>query len=163
MDEYSIFYLKFIEDNRLEEEGMWQKFNQTQTYKMWTGYAFENICLRHIPQIKKALGVSGVYSETSAYRSLPNDEVDGTQIDFLIDRNDHVINLFEVKFHNGAFILSQDYADQLRKKRSIFQFNTGTRKLCTWVLLTTFQLEENKHSIGLIDHTITMNALFEEI
>ncbi|MEM0994034.1 MAG: ATP-binding protein, partial [Bacteroidota bacterium] len=159
MDEYSIFYLKFIEDQRLEEAGMWKKFSQTQTYKIWTGYAFENICLRHIPQIKRALGISGIYAETSTYRSRANEEVEGTQIDFLIDRNDHLINLFEVKFHNTDFILTRDYASKLRKKMGVFQHNTGTRKLCSWVLLTTFGLAANKHSTGLVDHVITMEAL----
>ncbi|MEN0051275.1 MAG: ATP-binding protein, partial [Bacteroidota bacterium] len=163
MDEYSIFYLKFIEDQRLEEVGMWEKFSQTQTFKIWTGYAFENICLRHIPQIKKVLGISGVYSETSTYRSQANDEVAGAQIDFLIDRNDHIINLFEVKFHNTEFIVKQSYASALRKKMGIFQHNTNTKKLLSWVLITTFGLEKNKHNIGLIDHVITMDALFEKV
>lgn len=89
MDEYSIFYLRFIENKRIEESGMWKKFSQTQSYKIWTGFAFENICLKHVSQIKKSLGISGVYSETSIYRTQDSDVRTGTQIDLVIDRNDH--------------------------------------------------------------------------
>lgn len=162
MDEYSIFYLKFIDNRRLEERGMWKKFSQTQTYKIWTGYAFENLCLRHVPQIKRALGISGIYSETSTYRSQPTAERSGTQIDLLIDRNDHVINLLELKFYNTDFVLTKAYAKELRKKMGIFKANTQTRKQLFWTLLTTFGLEANEHSIGLIDQVLTMDILFEE-
>jgi len=64
-DEYSLFYLQFIEKKKKEGKGTWQHLSQTQQYKIWSGYAFENICLKHIPQIKKALGIAGVYSESS--------------------------------------------------------------------------------------------------
>lgn len=162
MDEYSIFYLKFIENKRLEEKGMWKKFSQTQTYKIWTGFAFENVCLKHISQIKKALGISGVYSETSTYLSKQVEGRSGIQIDLLVDRNDHVINLFELKFYNSDFRISKDYAKELRTKRTTFKENTKTRKQIFWTLITTFGLEVNEHSIGLIDQVLTMDALFEE-
>ena len=54
--EYSLFYLQFMEDKPHEGNQTWQHLSQTQEYKAWSGYAFENICLKHIPQIKKALG-----------------------------------------------------------------------------------------------------------
>ena len=161
-DEYSIFYLKFIENKRIEESGMWNKFSQTQTYKIWTGFAFENICLKHIPQIKKAIGISGVYSETSTYRSQGLNGNPGAQIDLLIDRNDHVINLCEIKFYNTDFTVTKAFAQELRTKMGVFQQDTKTRKQLFWTLLTTFGLNANEHSIGLIDQVLTMDILFQE-
>lgn len=162
MDEYSIFYLKFIENKRLEEKGMWKKFSQTQAYKIWTGYAFENICLKHVPQIKKAMGISGIYSESSTYFAQGKGGNPGTQIDLLVDRNDHVINLFELKFYNADFRINKDYARELRTKQAIFKENTKTRKQLFWALITTFGLQENEHSIGLIDQVLTIEDLFTE-
>lgn len=161
-DEYSIFYLKFIEGKRIEEKGMWEKFSQTQTYKIWTGFAFENLCLKHIPQIKKALGISGVYSESSSYRTKATEVLPGTQIDLVIDRNDQVINLVEVKFHNKEFTLTKSYAKELRTKMAIFESKTKTRKQLFMTMLTTFGILPNEHSIGLIDRALTMDLLFEE-
>jgi AAA+ ATPase superfamily predicted ATPase len=161
MDEYSIFYLKFIENKRLGEKGMWNKFSQTQTYKIWSGYAFENICLRHIAQIKKALNLDAIYSETSTYRSIHSEKTKATQIDILIDRNDQVINLLELKFYNKDFVMTKNYAEELRNKRTIFQKNTKTRKQLFWSLMTTFGMEQNEHSQGLIDNVLTMDVLFD--
>ncbi len=162
MDEYSIFYLKFIEDKRIEGKGTWERLSQTQTYKTWSGYAFENICLRHISQIKKALGIAGVYSETSTYRKKGDDENAGVQIDMLIDRKDHVINLCELKFYNTEFSVSKAYAQELRKRMQRFKEHTQTKKQLFWTLVTTYGLEKNQHSIGLVDRVITMDALFHE-
>ena len=162
MDEYSIFYLKFIENKRLEEKGMWNKFSQTQTYKIWSGYAFENICLRHIAQIKKALNLDAIYSETSTYRSSSSKKTKATQIDILIDRNDQVINLLELKFYNKDFVMTKSYADELRNKMTVFQKNTNTRKQLFWSLMTTFGIEHNEHSRSIINNTLTMDVLFEE-
>ncbi|MDX2246707.1 MAG: hypothetical protein SF052_08035 [Bacteroidia bacterium] len=161
-DEYSIFYLTFIENKRLEEKGIWNKFSQTQMYKIWTGYAFENLCLKHIPQIKKALGISGVYSESSTYRKQEKDGKPGLQIDLLIDRNDHVINLFELKFYNTDFTVTKTFAQELRTKMAAFKAHTQTRKQLFFTLMTTFGLEPNEHSLGLIDQVLTMDVLFEE-
>jgi hypothetical protein len=56
-DEYSLFYLKFIEPQQNQRADIWKHLSQTQSFKSWSGYAFESICLKHITQIKKALGI----------------------------------------------------------------------------------------------------------
>jgi uncharacterized protein len=98
-DEYSLFYLKFIEEKRAEGAGTWEKLAQTPVWKSWSGYAFESICLKHVPVIKKALGIAGIYTEASTYYLKNSDFGRGVQINLLIDRNDHAINLFEIKFY----------------------------------------------------------------
>ena len=160
-DEYTLFYLKFIEKNRTEGAGTWKKLSQTQTYKSWSGYAFESIGLKHIQQLKKALEIGGVYSEASIFAQRPTDEFPGFEIDLLIDRNDHVINIFEIKFYNQNFILSKSYAEDLRLKLSLFKASTKTKKQVFLNLLTSFPLIPNQYSSNLIDQAITMDALFE--
>ena len=160
-DEYSLFYLQFIEGKIHEGNEIWQQLSQTQAYKTWSGYAFENICLKHIPQIKKALGISGIYSLSSSFYKKGTATEKGTQIDLLIDRNDHVINLIEIKFYNENFTLSKQYAQELRNKMGIFRTTTKTNKHLNWVLLTTFGIHHNQNSLGLIQNTITLDALFE--
>ncbi len=54
-DEYSLFYLHFIENQRTQEETISQHLSQTQLYKSWSGYAFESLCLKHLVQLNKAL------------------------------------------------------------------------------------------------------------
>ena len=161
-DEYSLFYLQFIEQHAPQGEGMWKRLSQTQPYKTWSGYAFESICFKHLPQIKKALSIGGVYSIASSFIFKGNEEEKGTQIDLLIDRNDHVINLFEIKFYNTPFSVTKAYADNLRDKVRIFQEVTKTRKQIFLTFLSTFGLKPNKHSLGLITDALDMEVLFEE-
>lgn len=42
-DEYSLFYLTFIEYKRKEGLQTWQHLSQTPTYRSWSGYVFESI------------------------------------------------------------------------------------------------------------------------
>ena len=71
------------------------------------GYAYENIALLHIHQIKTALGISGIQTKQYSFITKATDEHEGVQIDLLIDRADNVINLCEVKFYNEEFIISR--------------------------------------------------------
>ena len=166
-DEYSLFYLQFIENKRNEGAGTWQHLSQTPAYKTWSGYAFESICLKHIPQIKKALGIAGVYTLSSAFykKGIPMaiGKEKGLQIDLVLDRNDHVINLFEIKFYNEPYTLSKAYAARLREKQGIFRKATKTRKRLSWAMITTFGLKKNQHSLGIVEADLTMDVLFEEV
>ena len=161
-DEYSIFYLRFIERNALEAESVWLSLSQTQTYKIWCGYAFENICLKHTKAIQKALGIEGVYTRTSTFYRPGIEEQSGVQIDLLIDRNDQTINLVEIKFYNGTFSISKEYANNLRKKIETFREVTKTKKQIFLTLITALGLKSNTNSIGLIDQDFSAEILFEK-
>lgn len=161
-DEFSLFFLQFMEAKRNETTGIWNHLSQTPAYTSWSGYAFENICLKHVPQIKKALGISGVYALASAYHKKGKDSEPGTQIDLVLDRKDHVINLFEMKFYNEVFSIDKVYANTLRNKAAIFKKATKTNKQLFWTLITSFGLKHNQYSLGLVDTVLDLNALFED-
>jgi uncharacterized protein len=159
-DCYSLFYLKFIQNIPAQETISWQAVSQTQTWITWSGYAFENICFQHIDNIKGALSIGGVYTNQYSFLAKTTDENEGAQIDLLIDRQDNVISLCEVKFYNDELVLTKADADNLRRKKSIFRHVTSTKKQIFIVLITTFGLLKNKHSLGLVDNVLDMNALF---
>ncbi len=161
-DEYSLFYLKFIEGKEHEGKNVWHHLSQTQLYKTWSGYAYENICLKHIPQVKKALGLSGIYSISSSFYYKGSDKEKGAQIDLLIDRNDQVINLIEIKFYKEPFLISKAYAENLNNKIQVFKTVSKTNKQLFLIMLTTFGLVENKHSTEWIGQSLTLEDLFLE-
>jgi hypothetical protein len=160
-DEYSLFYLQFIENNAHEGSGIWQMLSQTQPYKTWSGYTFENICLKHLPQIKKALGISGILSQASSYVKKGSSTEEGIQIDLVLDRNDGIINLFEMKFYQEMYAMSQQDLTQLREKARLFRAYTDTNKHLSWVFVTTQGLKENSHSQDIVDKALTLDDLFE--
>jgi len=159
-DEYSLFYLQFIENHQDGGSDTWNHLSQTQTAKIWAGYAFENICLKHVPQIKKALGISGVYSQSSAFLQKGTDKGTGAQIDLLIDRNDQVVNLFEINYYSAELTLTEADAKSLQNKMRVFREATGTKKHLMLTMMTTFGLHHNKHSLGLVEQVLTLEDLF---
>ena len=161
-DPYSLFYLQFIEDKAYEGRDIWQHLSQTQPFKSWSGYAFENICMKHITQIKMALSIAGIYSLSSSFYRKGSTDQKGVQIDLLIDRKDQVINLFEIKYYSKKVSLSKADADQLREKMWAFEAFSNTSKQLFWVFISPFGLVENKHSLGLIAQSLTLDDLFIE-
>lgn len=159
-DEFSLFYLQFMENNRQEGAGIWQQLSKTQAYITWAGYAFENICLKHIPQIKKTLGISGVYSTASSYFKKGSEEEEGIQFDLLIDRNDHVINICEIKFYGAEVTIDKTMSMDYRNKLAAFKEATRTRKQVFLTMITTFGVKQNQYSLGLVDASLTMDDLF---
>ena len=162
-DEYSLFYLKFIENSKSTGKGTWLLKSTGQSWTSWSGYAFENICLRHISQIKKALGISGIYTEQSVWRySAKNDET-GAQIDLLIDRQDNCINLCEIKFANAEFVIDRKYADELESKRTVFLQKCQPKKSVFITLLSTFGVKQNEQYWRVAQNQLKMNVLFEPV
>ena len=153
--------MRFIQNIPKTETASYQTLSQTQTWKTWTGYAFENICLLHINNIKSSLGIAGVQTSQYAFLAKATDDYEGVQIDLLIDRSDNIINLCEIKFYNEEMIITKADAENIRKKKSIFKFITKTKKQVFVTLITTFGMHQNKNTLGLIDNVLTTDALFE--
>ena len=159
-DEYSLFYLKFIEKKSGNIKNEWLKIASSESYKIWCGYAFEGICIKHIESIKIALGISGIYTETASFMFKGNADEEGFQIDLLIDRADNAINLCEIKFSNDDFQMTENYTNQLRKRREAFRRVSKTKKQIFNTLITTYGVKHSKGSLGQIDHIITMDKLY---
>lgn len=156
IDPYSLFYLNFIKKSSPDDEHFWVNIHNTPAYNAWSGYAFEMVCLHHIPQIKKALGISGVQTSVASWFN------PSAQIDLLIDRKDQVINLCEMKFSISPFIIDKKYADNLRNKIGTFRAVTNTSKSIFLTLITTFGVSGNQYAY-LAQNTVTMEELFEKI
>ena len=123
------------------------------------GYAFEQICMLHIPQIKKALGISGMLTEASSW--MGSDGVEKGQIDLVIDRRDRVVNLCEMKFSTGPFDITKAYSEKLRNRMSLFRSVTKTTKSLANTFVTTYGVKNGKYS-GIVSSQATMDDLFVE-
>jgi len=161
-DEYSLFYIKFIENSRARGQGTWLMFSTGTSWKSWSGIAYKSICMKHIDQIKNAIGIKNVYSEVSVWRYQPKSaDEQGTQIDMLIDRADRCINLCEMKFASDTFEITKSYARELDNKLKIFQAKTKTKKSVFMTMITTYGVKNIKSYPRLIQQQDTMDALFE--
>jgi uncharacterized protein len=159
-DFYSLFYLKFIQPNQGAAKQVWEQLSKTASYTTWSGYAFENICLQHIDQIKAAMGISGVFTQQSSWKFKGNDVLPGSQVDMVIDRADQIIHLCEAKFTKDHYAITQEYADKLRLRKSIFKQATKTKKAIFTTLLTTYPAIKNKYYLEEVENEIPMEKLF---
>jgi uncharacterized protein len=153
-DFYTSFYFRFIADTKFTGEGSWLSRIDNPTHRAWQGYAFEQLCMAHISQIKQGLGISGVLSREASWQN------DKAQIDLVIERRDHVINLCEMKFSMDKYTITKDYADKLRNKIYQFKENTKTKNAVFLTFISTYGLEENSHFLGLVQNQLLLDDLF---
>ena len=160
VDNYTLFYYKFLEGGP-QDERFWENSADSSGHSAWCGLAFERVCLEHIPQIKRALGISGVLTEVSAWscKADPDKGINGSQIDLLIDRRDQVINLCEMKYAQDDFAMTKVTEESLRHKVSDFRTLTGTRSALHVTVVTTYGLKANKYS-GMVQSVVTADDLF---
>ena len=161
MDEYSLFYLKFVERSRATGAGTWLRISESNSFKSWSGFAFEAICLKHLPQLKKALHIETTYTEESVWRHVPGKGQPGAQIDLLLDRRDRCINICEIKFSTGEFTINKKYADELLQKRTVFIDRTKTKKTIFLTMITTYGVAKNAYYKDLVQSEVRMDDLFE--
>lgn len=156
-DEFSFFYLLFMDKKGKKKIKEWQQYTTTQSYKSWSGFAFEGFCLKHVQDLKQALGIAGIYTESYTYTSK---EPEKFQIDLLIDRADNAINLCEMKFYNTEYMLTESEAKRLRLRKAGFVTETGTRKQIVTTLITNYGLMKNAYSEAA-DKVITLKEIFD--
>jgi len=161
VDPFTLFYYRFMKDGRMRGDGAWRNALNSSEYRAWTGLAFEQVCLLHLPQMKKALGISGVNTKASSWSLQGDSEQDGAQIDLLLERQDQIINLCEMKFSRYEFILSKDYERELLRKQELFNQNATPRQAIHLTLVTTFGQRENIHS-SVFQSEIRLDDLFED-
>jgi uncharacterized protein len=161
IDFYSLFYLTFIKNTNPIDDNLWINGVDNPQFRAWSGYAFEMICLHHLKEIKQALGISGVFTNTSTWYS--TDKTTKAQIDLVIDRRDGIINICEMKFSMKQFTIDKKYAEELRHKIERFREQTKTQKSTFLTMITAYGLQKNEYSNALVQNSLSLNELFTAI
>lgn len=160
-DEYTYFYYKFI--NTKNANASWQECTNQTSYTTWCGYAFENICLKHIAQIKEALKIAGIVSHAASWVAKGSGAEKGAQIDLLIDRADNCINICEAKFYNEPLTITKVMAQNLQNKLSIFKQKNKVTKNIFVTMITTYGVIKNENALSVVTNYIELDALFKNL
>lgn len=159
IDPFCLFYLHFVMNNDGKNEHFWEQNVTSQSVVSWRGYAFEHVCFNHIDQIKFALGISGVITSISAWSKKTDDE-EGTQIDLLIQRNDNVINMCEMKYYSDEFKVDGAYYRKINTRQEILARQVSRKMSIYNTLVTTYGIKQNEYS-SVFTNTITMKDLMK--
>jgi len=157
-DFFTLFYFNFMSEKKFDDEHFWTNFIENARHRAWSGYAFEQVCLAHLPQIKRKLGIAGVLTNTASWRT--SERGNGAQIDLLIERNDKVINLCEIKYVQEQIVIDKKLDENLRNKRAAFKRETKTKKAIHLTMITTYGVKHNEYW-GNIQSEVVMDDLFD--
>lgn len=160
VDPFCWFWLHFVKGQHRLVTDFWQG-EACQAVVSWRGISFEEVCWYHWAQIKRALGISGVQTELSAWTRKGDEEVEGTQIDLLMIRDDHVVNMCEMKFYNEEYSVSKVYHKTLIHRQNLLEKELPSHTVVHATLVTTEGLKYNEYS-GDFQQVVTLDDLFEE-
>lgn len=159
VDHFCLFYLRFV-DGASRSADYWQRHENAPAINSWRGIAFEEVCLSHLPQLKSALGISGVGVDASPWTLRGTEEQEGMQIDLILERQDRVVNLCEMKFAVGEYEVDKTYEMKLRSRLQAIQQMINRRQNVQMTLVTTFGLKHGIHS-GVFQQTVCIDELFQ--
>lgn len=159
-DFYTLFYHKYIKPLHGRSVGIWTKLATTPTWKSWSGLAFENVCFYHKASILKSLKIDGILNTIHSWVHRGNDEMQGAQIDLLIDRADNIINICEIKYNHTPYIITADYTQNIKTKLASFSHFTKTKKTLFVTFITASGIQSNKYAQELVQNEVDLNDLF---
>ncbi len=161
IDPFVIFHFHFLV-KRTNDDCFWSNQLNTPTLNTWKGLAFERICLLHVAQIKKALGIAGVYTAVYPWSCQKKQEtgIYGSQIDMVIERKDDIVNLFEIKYCDSPYCLSGKDIDSLNRKKDDFVRLSKTKAAIHLSMIALNGVEENAYSKE-IQTFVSIKDLFE--
>ena len=158
-DPFTLFHFRFLETPSTDEH-FWSSTLSSPAQAAWRGLAFERLCLLHLPQVRRALGVGSIHVEAYGW-SFKGDETypDGVQIDLVLERADNVINICEMKYSANIYAIDKAYDSALGRKIATFAGVTGTRKAIHLTLVTANGLLRNQYS-GRVQSEVVLADLF---
>ncbi len=159
IDNFTLFHFRFL-DTPPTDEHFWSVTIASPAQAVWRGLAFERLCLQHLPQIRRALGVGSVHVEAYGWVFRGNETYPkGVQIDLVLDRADNVVNICEMKYSANAFAIDKAYDEDLDRKTATFAGVTGIKKALHLTLVTTSGLLQNQYS-SRVQSVVSLDELF---
>ncbi len=163
VDNFSVFHQRFMADGANRMGNFWSASENSQPVRIWCGLAFERVALQHEEQIKRKLGISGVVTRTYGWRFPGGEGADGAQVDLVLDRNDKVVNICEVKYRRGEepYAISDEEDRNLINKREAYIRDTGTTSAIHLTMITVNGVKHNA-AWNDIQSEVTLDDLFKD-
>lgn len=166
IDEYSLFYFKWIHGNTVSFddtglEGYWTNLINSNAYNNWAGHAFESICHKNILKIKEKIKIIAPTS-IHWWRTSPTTKRPGAEIDLLIRRlgKDNSVNICELKFYKDPLEITKAMKENIKNKVESFKEKNPSIENVFVTLITLSGSIKNQHYKDIIDNELTLEDLF---
>ena len=108
----------------------------------------------------RALRVDHTSYVAGSWRLFGSQQNTGAQIDLVIDRDDGIINLCEIKYSQKEFVIDKSFAEDVRKKISLFKEKTKTKKQINFSMITLRGVKNNSYKKELVSSETVLDDLF---
>ncbi len=156
VDPFCVFYLRFCNEQNVDTH-FWTNHVSSQELSTWRGFAFENVCLSHTNEIKKALGISGVITKTSSWNYSDDDGYG--QVDPIISRNDNVVNMCEMKFYSDIYVVDKSLYRKVLSMDEEIHKHIPKKTAVDNTLITSFGVNKNQYS-NIFQNILALDNLF---
>lgn len=160
IDNYTLFYHHCIQKNAYNDEQYWEHTYRQPTHNTWLGLSFERVCLQHVQQIKRKLGIEGVQTDVCSWRTGQTENHEGAQIDLMLVRGDYVIDLCEMKYSKDLYDISSTDVDDWDRKMRVYRQVMGDSHALHMVLVTTRGIVQNKYK-NSVQNVVTLEDLMK--
>ena len=150
-DPFVLFFNKWVKEFSKNELISLQKpyfssVMSSQKYAIWSGFAFEVLCLVHIELYLKTRMTKGLAKSYGYWNFAGNDEDSGAQIDFIVEYENSVYDIVECKFYNKEFSISKDHKENILHKIEMFKKYALKGKYdIKLIMLTSYGCQKNAH------------------
>ena len=162
VDNFSLFYMRFVKDCPSRDGDHWTDGVSEGEKNEWRGFAFERLCLEHVPQIKAALGIAGVHADVYSWKCSASLELRGAQIDLLLVRRDGIVNLCEMKYSKDLYAIDADEDRKIARRVAAFDKEFGGKKTIHVTLVTSHGLAHNTYWNN-VQSEVTLDDLFQDV
>ncbi len=164
-DEYSLCYARWIQPitkGVIASENYWLNKSTSSEWIAWAGYAFENVCYKHLSQIAQAIKADHTAYLAGAWRAFPRraSQESGAQVDLLFDRDDGVVNLCEIKYSKNEFVMNRAFVQNCQNKIRVFKEKTKTKKDVLLTMITLAGVKDNAYKKELVAAEARLEDLF---
>ena len=161
IDNFTLFHFAFIAEDSTPDPHFWSVSTTNPAVISWKGLAFERLCLLHIKQLKKALGISGVLTHIYSWRHSPDEIYPvGVQIDLIIERADRIVNVCEMKWSMSEFAIDKAYDLALRTKLDVFRNVTKLKHAIHLTMVTSYGVMHNMYW-NSVQSEVVLEDLFQ--
>lgn len=153
-DLFVLFYLNFIASPHREKMDHWNPMQQATLYKDWASYAFENVCIAHLPQMLRRMGISGVKTRLASIvrqdRSL--------RFDCLLERKDGLLNVFRPYFHADHYSITVSETFGLNRMQKLLSACVKSGIEVTYIGISPYGIDDPTDTF---EEQLGIECLFE--
>jgi len=157
VDYYTHFYLDYGA-KKVKDSEYWSHMLNTPAQNTWYGLAFERVCMDHVPQILRSIGIDRIQTDYYSWRSTSS--MPKSQIDLVIDRADGIITICEMKYSADAYLMTQLEAGKISTRLQNYISENTPKKGVQTALVTTIGLKQSKNA-DAVQYVIVLNDLFK--